>query len=150
MSSTRSETAFDLPLDSVFCLQFYLLLVHAVALQLLIVMDWDIAVSILMIVILIRHYQQTRSNLANMNYSRLTCLPETGWQLHDDHSEPLSVRVMLWHRFGRRWWMLRLQSGDGGTMSLMLCPDMLDESQLIVLKQCLLLHRKDPALNEMQ
>jgi hypothetical protein len=143
MSSGKYDLPYNLRLRPSFCLYQYLFLVHVVALELLAGLDIEIGLSLLLIALLVRHYQQIWSHMPCRRYTELSYRSEQGWELLNDEVEPVRVSITRVHRFTARWLMIHLNPVPDTRKSvvLVLCPDVLRIEEARSLKRYLLLHQ---------
>jgi len=143
MSSGKYDLPYKLRLRPSFCLYQYLFLIHVVGLELLAGLDVEFGLSLLLIALLLRHYQQVWSHRPCRRYTELSYRSEQGWELLNNEMEPVRVSISRIHRFTSRWLMVHLNPvpGTGEPLVLVLCPDVLGVEEARKLKRYLLLHQ---------
>ena len=143
MLSERSALPLDLPLRPSFCLNYYLLSVHMLSLQLVVAMDWeDMGISLFLIAILIRHYHCYLRNEPSRRYIALSYRSQTGWQLIEAVAGPVSVTPVSVRWLASRWVLVHFlpESTAKTPMAIVLCPDVLKNRQARQFKQYLILY----------
>lgn len=143
MSSGKYDLPYNLRLRPSFCLYQYLFLVHIVALELLAGLNIELGLSLLLVAMLVRHYQQVCVHRPCRRYSELSYRSEQGWALLNDDMEPVRVSISHVHTFTSRWLMIHLNpvTGTADPVVLVLCPDVLGVEEARSLKRYLLLHQ---------
>lgn len=144
MLSGRYDRPYSLRLRPSFCLYQYLFLVHMMAMVLIVGIELELGLSLLLIAMLIRHYQLLLNQMPDRHYRSFNYHAQRGWELVNNQLLAAPVNIGRIHRFGLRWLMIHLIPvlDSGRPLVLVLCPDVLDVGEARHLKRYLLLHQK--------
>jgi hypothetical protein len=106
--------------------------------------ELELGLSLLLIAMLIRHYQLLLDQMPDRHYRSFNYHAQRGWELMNDQMHTSPVNIGRIHRFSLRWFMIHLSPvlDNGRPLVLVLCPDVLGVEEARDLKRYLLLHQK--------